>query len=326
MVEHALVTERSNPISQGIDSKSTMDILRIINAEDRKVPYAVEKALPRVAAIVDDVVAAFRQGGRLIYIGAGTSGRLGVLDASECPPTYGVPPTMVQGIIAGGRQALTSSIEWAEDDGQAGIDSLKNIDFSRKDVLVGITASGGAPFVVEAMRYALGLGAKVGAISCNEDVPVFSLLDEDHRVYVPVGPEVVAGSTRMKAGTAQKLVLNMITTASMIRLGKVYNNLMVDLLPLNEKLVHRSRRLISTISGCSPEAAAEYFEQAGKNTKTAIVMALLRVDAGTARDMLKTAEGSISRTVAQNTPPVTGQARTMGGTPAPSTAEGAVHG
>ena len=288
-------TEQRNPLSYRIDSKSTLEILDIINAEDKKVPFAVETAIPRIATIVDDVVASFNKGGRLFYIGAGTSGRLGVLDASECPPTYGVDPSMVQGIIAGGLKALTTSVEWAEDDGEAGIETLKGHHFSSIDVLIGITASGGAPFVVEAMRYAKGLGAKVGAISCNRDTAVFDLIDEEHRIFVPVGPEIVTGSTRMKAGTAQKLVLNMITTAAMIRIGKVFNNLMVDLRPVNAKLILRAHRLISEVTGCTQERAIELFDLSGNNTKVAITMGLLSVGKVEATELLHLSEGSISR-------------------------------
>jgi len=288
-------TEQRNPLSYRIDSKSTLDILDIINAEDKRVPFAVEAAIPRIATIVDDVVDSFNRGGRLFYIGAGTSGRLGVLDASECPPTYGVDPSMVQGIIAGGPKALTTSVEWAEDDGPAGIVTLKSHDFSPVDVLIGITASGGAPFVVEAMRYAKDLGAKVGAISCNRETAVFDLIDEDHRIFVPVGPEIVTGSTRMKAGTAQKLVLNMITTTAMIRIGKVFNNLMVDLRPVNAKLILRARRLITEVTGCTEERAKDLFETSGHNTKVAITMGLLSVDKEEATKLLQLSEGSISR-------------------------------
>jgi len=288
-------TEQRNPLSYRIDSKSTLEILDIINAEDKRVPFAVEAAIPRIATIVDDVVDSFNRGGRLFYIGAGTSGRLGVLDASECPPTYGVDPSMVQGIIAGGPKALTTSVEWAEDDGPAGIETLKSHDFSPVDVLIGITASGGAPFVVEAMRYAKDLGAKVGAISCNRETAVFDLIDEDHRIFVPVGPEIVTGSTRMKAGTAQKLVLNMITTTAMIRIGKVFNNLMVDLRPVNAKLILRARRLITEVTGCTEERAKDLFETSGHNTKVAITMGLLSVDKEEATKLLQLSEGSISR-------------------------------
>jgi N-acetylmuramic acid 6-phosphate etherase len=268
-------TEARNLRSMDIDAKDSLEILRIINAEDKTVPLTVEKALEPVAALVDDVVAAFKRGGRLVYIGAGTSGRLGVLDASECPPTYGVPPTMVQGLIAGGRDALVRSIEGAEDDPEAGARDLEAIGFSAKDVLVGITASGQAPYVLGAMAAARDMGAVVAAISCNKGSKTFKYAR--HAIFLDVGPEVVTGSTRMKAGTAQKLVLNMITTASMIRFGKVYQNLMVDLTPVNRKLVERSKRLIRQATGCGKDEAARAFEESGKRPKIAILMVLLKV-------------------------------------------------
>ncbi len=297
MQNELLTTEQRNPISYRIDAKDTLEILGIINAEDKQVPFAVEKALPQIGNIVEDVVESFISGGRLFYIGAGTSGRLGVLDASECPPTFGVNPEQVQGIIAGGLPALTRSIENAEDDEAAGIEALQRVGFSSRDVLVGITASGGAPFVVEAIRYAKQLGAKVGAISCNQKTPVFELIDSGRRVYIPVGPEIVTGSTRMKAGTAQKLALNMITTTAMIRTGKVYNNLMVNLMPVNAKLVKRAQRLISEVSGCSEKEAEKLFAGSGQETKTAILMALLNIQADSARNLLQKNGGSINKVI-----------------------------
>jgi N-acetylmuramic acid 6-phosphate etherase len=285
-------TEQRNEVSFDIDSKTALEIVTIINSEDKKVPFAVEKILPEIAALVDDIVAAFRRGGRLIYIGAGTSGRLGVLDASECPPTYGVNPGMVQGLIAGGREALTTSIESVEDRAGDGAADLKRIGFGNDDVLVGITASGQAPYVLGALEYARSLGAKTAAISCNAGSKTFDLAG--HRLFVDVGPEVVTGSTRMKSGTAQKLVLNMLSTASMIRIGKVYKNLMVDLRPVNQKLILRSIRLIREVTGCSRERAEEAFAGSGKNPKTAIVMVLFEVDKERAKNLLREADGHIS--------------------------------
>lgn len=269
-------TEQRNINSANIDEMSTREILEVINNEDKTVPYAVEKQLDSITSLVDDVVIAFRKGARLFYIGAGTSGRLGVLDASECPPTFGVSPDMVVGIIAGGKEALTRSIENAEDDEEAGILALKEYNFTSDDVLVGITASGGAPYVLGAMHYAKELGASVGAISCNKGSKTF--LYAKHAIFLDVGPEVVTGSTRLKSGTAQKLVLNMITTASMIRIGKVYHNLMVDLTPVNKKLVERSKRLIRQATGCTAKEAETAFEKAGRKPKIAILMVLLGID------------------------------------------------
>ena len=288
-------TEQRNEASLDIDAKSSLEIVSIINMEDKKVPLAVEKILPEIAALVDDIAASFRKGGRLFYVGAGTSGRLGVLDASECPPTYGVDPEMVQGLIAGGREALTKSIESAEDRLEEGADELKALGFNSNDVLVGITASGQAPYVLGALEYAVKAGAVTGAISCNENSKTFDIAQ--HRLYVNVGPEVVTGSTRMKSGTAQKLVLNTLSTAAMIRIGKVYKNLMVDLRPVNHKLVLRSIRLIREVTGCSGEKAREAFEASGKNVKAAIVMALLDTDRESALAMLEEAQGHISAIV-----------------------------
>ncbi|MDR1635865.1 MAG: N-acetylmuramic acid 6-phosphate etherase [Treponema sp.] len=286
-------TEQRNEASINIDRGTSLEILTIINNEDKKVPLAVEKALPAAAAFVDEIVKAFRKGGRLVYTGAGTSGRLGVLDASECPPTYGVEPGMVQGLIAGGREALTSSIEGVEDSSETGAADLQKIGFCGDDVLLGITASGQAPYVLGALEYAKNLGAVTGALSCNGNSKTFDIAD--HRILVKVGPEVVTGSTRMKSGTAQKLVLNMLSTASMIRLGKVYKNLMVDLKPANHKLVLRSLRIIREAAGCSGEEAEKAFEAAGRKPKIAIVMLLMGVDKAKAEELLKTAEGHINR-------------------------------
>lgn len=286
-------TELRNPASYRIDTKSTLEILQIINSEDQKVPLAVEDRLSEIAALVDDVVIAFKKGARLFYIGAGTSGRLGVLDASECPPTYGVNPTMVQGIIAGGQKALTNAVESAEDDPEAGITELKSRNFCSDDVLVGITASGQAPFVIGAMEWARNMGATVGAIACSEHSKVFE--HADHRIYIAVGSEIVTGSTRMKSGTAQKLVLNMITTTAMIRIGKVYNNLMVDLLPLNAKLVDRAKRLICEITGCERSEAESLYAESNGNVRVAVLISLLKVSAAEAQILLEASEGSLNR-------------------------------
>jgi N-acetylmuramic acid 6-phosphate etherase len=286
-----LTTEQPNPASAGIDEKSSLEILRIINAEDSKVAAAVADAIPSIAAVVDAVESAFRRGGRLVYVGAGTSGRLGVLDASECPPTYGVPPGMVVGIIAGGEAALTRSIEGAEDREEEGARSVEALKMGMNDVLVGVTASGQAPFVLGAMKRARSLGALVGALSCNEKSKTF--MHADFPIFVNVGPEIVSGSTRMKSGTAQKLVLNMISTAAMIRLGKVYNNLMVDLRPVNSKLLRRARRLIRLATGCSEESAERAFEDSGRRVKAAIVMVKLGADRRSAERLLAENEDRI---------------------------------
>ncbi len=290
-----LTTEQCNDNSANIDELSVYQILQIMNNEDKTVPYAVEKQLHTIEALVTDIVKSFRKNGRLVYIGAGTSGRLGVLDASECPPTFGVSRTMVQGLIAGGSEALVRSIENAEDDRQAGVQALQSLNFSTDDVLVGITASGQAAYVIGAMEYAKQCGAVVGAISCNKDSKTFAAAD--HAIFLDVGPEIITGSTRLKAGTAQKLVLNMLTTASMIRMGKVYHNLMVDLTPVNQKLVERSKRLIKQATGCSEAEAAKAFNESNKKPKVAILMILLGVDAQTALALEEQSSGPISEMI-----------------------------
>jgi N-acetylmuramic acid 6-phosphate etherase len=280
----SLTTEQSNPKSNDIDTKSTLEIIRIINDADKIVPLVIEKALNDIASVVDSSVRSFKQGGRLFYVGAGTSGRLGVLDASECPPTFGTDPEMVQGIIAGGREALTKSVEWAEDDEDEGAKALDDKGICNKDIVIGITASGQAPFVIGAMKRAGEAGAAVCAISSNSNSRIFAFAD--HKICIDVGPEIVAGSTRMKSGTAQKLVLNMITTASMIRLGKVFNNLMVDLVPVNSKLINRSKRLIMQICDCDEETAMRAFKDCNRKPKVAIVSLLLNVTAEEAKSLL----------------------------------------
>jgi len=288
-------TEQRNPASFRIDTKSTLEILDIINTEDTKVPFAVKEKLNVIALLIDDVVTSFQNGGRLFYIGAGTSGRLGVLDASECPPTFGVPTTMVQGIIAGGLPALTSAVESAEDDYAAGVIALKDRQFSHLDTLVGITASGQAPYVIGAMEYARNVKAKVGAISCNENSKVFD--HADYKIFIDVGSEIITGSTRMKSGTAQKLVLNMITTTAMIRIGKVYNNLMVDLLPLNAKLVDRAKRLIKEVTGCTMEEANNAYAASNAQVKVAILMIMLNLNNVLAQSLLEKSNGSINKAI-----------------------------
>jgi len=289
-------TEQPNLLSENIDSMDALGIVRVMNEEDRKVALAVGNVLPEIASLIEDIVASFKRGGRLIYIGAGTSGRLGVLDASECPPTFGTPPEMVQGLIAGGKEALTRSIENAEDREEDGMRDLQGIGFCEKDVLVGITASGQAPYVLAALSYARDLGSVTGAISCNRNSKTFQVAK--HRIYLDVGPEIIAGSTRLKAGTAQKMVLNMLTTASMILLGKVYKNLMIDLTPVNRKLVERSYRLIQRVTGCSRETAQAAFEASGKRPKTAIVMVATGVDRVEAELLLQRSEGNVRKAIA----------------------------
>jgi len=271
MTENAeLITERQNENTRDIDNLPVEEILRRINAEDKTVPQAVEKVIPEIIKAVEYVVKALRQDGRLFYVGAGTSGRLGVLDASECPPTFQSSPDQVQGIIAGGRDALVRSIEGAEDYPEDGAEALRQVNISSKDVVCGIASSGKTPFVIGALNYARKHDIPTIAIICN---PVKNLdVEADVLINPIVGPEVITGSTRMKAGTATKLILNMITTTTMIRLGKVYGNLMVDLTAVNDKLVDRAQRIVMQVTGVDRQQAAHTLDQAEYKVKNAILM------------------------------------------------------
>jgi N-acetylmuramic acid 6-phosphate etherase len=266
-----------------------------MNAEDRHVPEAVEKVLPQIAEAVDRIVDAFKAGGRLIYFGAGTSGRLGVLDASECPPTFGVPPEMVVGLIAGGDHALRHPVEGAEDNVEAGRNDLEGISITAKDVVVGIAVSGRTPYVIGGLRYAREVGATTVALSCNPKSTIAELADI--AISPVVGPEVVMGSTRLKSGTAQKLVLNMLTTASMVRIGKAYENLMVDLGVSNEKLAARATRMIVDVIGCSNEEAEVYLAEAGNNVKLAILIGLTGLSREDAEKQIAKAHGFLRRAI-----------------------------
>lgn len=286
-----LITEGQNPASMSIDEMSALEIVTVINQEDKKVALAVERILPEIAQAVEVITAAIKAGGRLIYIGAGTSGRLGVLDASECPPTYGTAPELIVGLIAGGQQAMFHAVENAEDSRAQGECDLKALHFNTKDVLVGIAASGRTPYVLGALAYANQLGAVTMSISCNPNSPVTT---HSQIAMTPVvGPEVVTGSSRMKAGTAQKLVLNMLTTATMIRLGKVYGNLMVDVQATNEKLIERQKQIVMKATQCSYSEAELALKESGQHCKTAIVMLLLNVDAACAKALLQRNDGFI---------------------------------
>jgi len=265
-----LLTEQSNPASASIDTLPTEQALRIINAEDQRVAAAVEREIPAIARAVDAIVAALEKGGRLFYLGAGTSGRLGVLDASEIPPTFSAPPEMVQGIMAGGEAALSRATETTEDDPAIGVRDLSARGFTANDVLVGIAASGRTPYVLGAVAEARRLGAVTVGISCTPDAELSGAVD--FAIAPLVGPEIVAGSTRMKAGTAQKLVLNMLSTGTFIRLGYVYGNLMVNVQPKNAKLVDRARRIVARAAGVSAERAIELLAESGMSVRTAIVM------------------------------------------------------
>ncbi|WHQ75228.1 N-acetylmuramic acid 6-phosphate etherase [Pantoea sp. Lij88] len=286
-----MITEGRNPASQNIDELSTEAMLRVINDEDKKVALAVEAIVPQIAAAVDAICAAFRAGGRLIYCGAGTSGRLGILDASECPPTFGTPREQVIGLIAGGHTAILQAVENAEDNREQGAQDLKDIHFSRHDVLVGIAASGRTPYVLGALAYANELGATTVALTCN---PGSAMSQVAAIALTPVvGPEVVTGSSRMKAGTAQKLVLNMLTTGSMIRSGKVYGNLMVDVEATNQKLVQRQVNIVMQATDCDDATASAALTACGGHCKTAILMVLADLAADEAKALLSQHQGFI---------------------------------
>lgn len=291
----ALITEQRNQNSLQIDRKTTQEILETINAEDQLVPMKIRDQIPQITAIVDEIVKALQNGGRLFFVGAGTSGRMGMLDASECPPTYGTPPELVQAVIAGGEQAVFQAVEGAEDNEQLGANDITHRGIGEQDIVIGITASGRAPYVVGALKEARRRGAKTVSFTCNTEARLHHYADL--HLSIEVGPEVVTGSTRMKAGTAQKLVLNMLSTASMIKLGKVYDNLMVDVQPLNQKLVDRSKRIIALATGCSKETAEELFIRSGGRPKVAIVMKKCQVDKATAESLLQHGSGFVHQAI-----------------------------
>lgn len=288
-----LLTEQPNPASASISSLPLEEALRIINVEDRKVAEAVEREIPAIARSVESIVNAFQRGGRLFYIGAGTSGRMGVLDASECPPTFGVSPDMVQGIIAGGESALAHATEASEDDAASGARDLLERGFRHSDVLVGITASGRTPYVLGAIDAARKVGAATIGISCTPNSELARAADI---AITPItGPEVIAGSTRLKAGTAQKLVLNMLTTGAFLRMGYVYGNLMVNVQPTNRKLVDRATRIVAQASGLDSGRAREQLALAGNSVRVAIVMAKAGLSREEAERKLANAGGSVAK-------------------------------
>ena len=286
-----LITEQRNPNSMNVDSLSALEIVQLMNDEDKQVPLAIEKCLPQIAQAVERIVAAFQKGGRLVYIGAGTSGRLGVLDASECPPTFGVSPEMVKGIIAGGERALRHPIEGAEDSKAQAVVDLQTIQFSSKDVLVGIAASGRTPYVIGALEYAKSLGSVTVSIASNPNSAMANIVDI--AIDTVVGPEVLTGSSRLKSGTAQKLVLNMLTTASMILMGKCYQNLMVDVQASNEKLKARAIRIVMQATDCEKALAEETLKLADQNAKLAIMMILSGLDRAQAEALLEKHQGKL---------------------------------
>lgn len=289
-----LTTEKRNERSMNLDTLSTEQVIRLMNEEDAVVPKAIEQIVPTIAKAVDAITARFKKNGRLIYIGAGTSGRLGVLDAVECVPTFGVPPEKVVGVIAGGDRAMYRAVEGAEDSPTLGQQDLTALSLTKEDVVVGIAASGRTPYVIGALTYANEVGAETIALSCNQDAEISAFANI--AIEVIVGAEVLTGSTRLKAGTAQKLVLNMLSTASMIGIGKVYNNLMVDVQPTNEKLRVRAVRIIQQATECTEEQAQEAFEQSGGQVKIAIVMILFDQTKKQAEETLVQNQGFIRKT------------------------------
>ncbi len=291
-----LPTERRNPDTRQIDELPTLAILQMLNREDAKVVPAVAAVLDNIALAVDHIVAALRRGGRLLYVGAGTSGRLGILDASECPPTFGTPPELVQGIIAGGPAAVFQSQEGAEDSPAAGAEALRALAVRECDVVCGLAASGRTPFVLGALHEAAGQGATTLFVTTSSPEKLAAAgIRADVLICPDVGPEAIAGSTRMKSGTAQKLVLNMLTTAAMIRMGKTFGNVMVDLQQSNAKLRVRSQRIVMEVTGADYESAELALSEAGGHVKTALVMLLADVDAKEARQLLQAADGHVRR-------------------------------
>lgn len=290
-----LITEQRNEASEGLDQLSIKEGLLLMNREDQKVATAVERVLPDIETVVSETIQKFRKGGRLIYIGAGTSGRLGVLDAAECVPTFGVSPDMVIGLIAGGEEAMTVAVEGAEDDFDLGKQDLVDLKLTENDVVIGIAASGRTPYVIGALDYAREVGASTGTIACNINAEISR--HSDMPIEVDCGPEFLTGSTRLKAGTAQKLILNMISTLSMIGIGKVYNNLMVDVQATNEKLVERSKRIIMQATGVDYEKAAKTLFAADEDVKLAIVMLLTSLSKEEAQAKLQTADGFVRNAI-----------------------------
>lgn len=290
-----LTTERRNEETFGLDEMSVSTALEKMNKEDKKVAEAVEKALPMIEPVIEKTIESFNHGARLIYLGAGTSGRLGVLDAAECVPTFGVEASMVVGLITGGEKAMTLAVEGAEDDLELGKQDLIDLQLTKNDMVIGIAASGRTPYVIGALDYAKSIGAHTGSLACNMNAEISQ--HAEFPIEVDCGAEFLTGSTRLKSGTAQKLILNMISTIAMIGIGKVYNNLMVDVRPTNEKLVERSKRIIMEATDCDYETAEKTFIQAGEDVKLAIVMILTNSAKDEAQEKLVQAKGFIKNTL-----------------------------
>lgn len=294
----ALTTESRNEQTMQIDTAQPMDILRMMNEEDKKIAQSVENVLQDVEVAVNYAFESFKQGGRLIYMGAGTSGRLGVLDAVECPPTFSTDPSMVQGIIAGGENAFIKAVEGAEDKPEAGVEDLKKIGLNEKDTVIGIAASGRTPYIIGALKYARSVKAKAVALSCNENALISK--EADTAIEVVVGPEVLTGSTRLKAATAHKMILNMISTSSMILLGKAYENLMIDVHVSNEKLKERAINIIMKVTDVSYDQALQALEAADLQVKIAIVMIKRNLNKEEAMKILEQFDGYVRKAIESN--------------------------
>ncbi|MFB5267916.1 N-acetylmuramic acid 6-phosphate etherase [Paenibacillus enshidis] len=292
-----LKTETRNQRSTDLDQLSTLSVLELMQEEDAKVSLAIREKLPEIERVTKCVIASFKQGGRLIYTGAGTSGRMGILDAVECVPTFGTDPDMVQGVIAGGDEAIRMAVEGAEDSVEQGMKDLEKLNLSDKDIVLGVAASGRTPYVIGGLQYAARVGAATASLACNKDAEISNYAE--YPIEIITGPEVLTGSTRLKAGTAQKMVLNMISTAAMIGIGKTYSNLMVDVQPTNEKLIVRAKSMIREMTGCDYETASKYYELSRHQVKVAVIMLLAELDYEEAQRKLQEADGFIRRALQQ---------------------------
>ena len=292
-----MMTESRNPESMNLDEMTALEIVTVMNSEDMKVPQAIKGQLPMIAQAVDCCVSGIKEGGRIIYIGAGTSGRLGIVDASECPPTFGVSHDLVVGLMAGGMKAMSHAVEGAEDSRELCVEDLRKLDLRKSDTVVGLAASGRTPYVLGGLEYANSIGCRTVSIACNTDSAIGK--EAKVKIEVPVGPEVLTGSTRLKAGTAQKLVLNMITTATMVRLGKCYQNLMVDMVQSNAKLKIRAQNMVMDATGVDRDEAIDILEKAQGSVKTAIVMILASCSCEEALNRLSASEGHVRQAVMQ---------------------------
>lgn len=293
-----LSTEENNPNSKDIELQDSLEIVRRINEEDKKVAFCVEKELGSISRLIDAILSRYEKETRIIYIGAGTSGRLGILDASECPPTYGVSFEKVQGIIAGGNEAIFKAKENAEDKPELGKQDLLNINLTKNDVVIGLAASGRTPYVLGAIEYANSIGAITGSITCSKSSDLSKV--SQYPIEVPVGAEIITGSTRMKAGTAQKMILNMISTTIMIKLGKVFSGYMVDVKTSNQKLIERAKRIIMKTANCNYEKASDALKKAGNDVKTAVVMVLLDIDKNMAMEKLNQCDENVAKIIHEN--------------------------